>query len=99
MWWQRGRFTCVRRRPAICGGRRSGAGSQDGSGRLETLSDREQTVLSLMAQGYSGAEIARQLGVSTRTIDAYKRRVQEKLGLQHRTDYVKFAIEAGVLGV
>jgi two-component system, NarL family, response regulator NreC len=67
-------------------------------GRLETLSDREQTVLSLVAQGYSGAEIARQLGVSAKTIDAYKRRVEEKLGLQHRTDYVRFAIQAGVLG-
>jgi hypothetical protein len=32
------------------------------------------------------------------TIDAYKHRVQEKLGLEHRTDYVRFAIEAGILG-
>ena len=67
-------------------------------GRFESLSDREQTVLRLVAQGYSGAEIARQLDLSTKTIDAYKRRVQEKLGLQHRTDYVRFAIEAGILG-
>ena len=66
-------------------------------GRFESLSDREQTVLRLAAQGYSGAEIARQLDLSTKTIDAYKRRVQEKLGLQHRTDYVRFAIEAEIL--
>ena len=66
-------------------------------GRVESLSDREQTVLRLVAQGYSGAEIARQLDLSTKTIDAYKRRVQEKLGLQHRTDYVRFAIEAEIL--
>ena len=66
-------------------------------GRFESLSDREQTVLRLVAQGYSGAEIARQLDLSTKTIDAYKRRVQEKLGLQHRTDYVRFAIEAEIL--
>jgi len=44
------------------------------------------------------AEIARQLGISSKTVDAYKRRVQEKLGLEHRTDYVRFAIEAGILG-
>jgi hypothetical protein len=31
-------------------------------------------------------------------VDAYKRRVQEKLGLEHLTDYVRFAIEAAVLG-
>ena len=67
-------------------------------GRFESLSDREQTVLRLVAQGYSGAEIARQLDLSTKTIDAYKRRVQQKLGLQHRTDYVRFAIEAKILG-
>lgn len=66
--------------------------------RFEALSDREQTTLRLVAHGYTGAEIARQLGISTKTIDAYKHRVQEKLGLEHRTDYVRFAIEAGILG-
>jgi two-component system, NarL family, response regulator NreC len=67
-------------------------------GRFQALSDREQTILRRVAEGYSGAEIARQLGISSKTVDAYKRRVQEKLGLEHRTDYVRFAIEAGVLG-
>ena len=66
--------------------------------RFQILSDREQTILRMVAEGYSGAEIARQLGISTKTVDAYKRRVQEKLGLEHRTDYVRFAIEAGILG-
>jgi DNA-binding NarL/FixJ family response regulator len=66
-------------------------------GRFETLSDREQTVIRLVAQGYSGAEISRQLRISTKTVDAYKRRVQQKLGLGHRTDYVRFALEVGIL--
>lgn len=66
--------------------------------RFGTLSEREQTVLQMVAEGYSGAEIARQLGISTKTVDAYKRRVEEKLGLEHRTDYVRFALEAGILG-
>jgi DNA-binding NarL/FixJ family response regulator len=66
--------------------------------RFQTLSDREQTILRLVAEGYSGAEIGRQLAISSKTVDAYKRRVEEKLGLGHRTDYVRFAIEAGVLG-
>jgi DNA-binding NarL/FixJ family response regulator len=65
--------------------------------RFETLSDREQTTLRLVAQGHTGAEIARRLGISTKTVDAYKHRVQEKLGLVHRTDYVRFAVEAGLL--
>lgn len=52
----------------------------------------------MVAEGYSGAEIARHLSINSKTVDAYKRRVQEKLGLDHRTDYVRFAIEAGILG-
>jgi DNA-binding NarL/FixJ family response regulator len=65
--------------------------------RFQTLSEREQTILRMVAQGYSGAEIARQLRISTKTVDAYKRRIQGKLGLEHRTEYVRFAVEAGLL--
>jgi DNA-binding NarL/FixJ family response regulator len=67
-------------------------------GRFRTLSERERTILHSVAQGYSGAEIARRLGISSKTVDAYKRRVEVKLGLRHRTDYVRFAYEAGILG-
>jgi DNA-binding NarL/FixJ family response regulator len=65
--------------------------------RFHALSDREQTVLRSVAQGYNGAEIARRLGISTKTVDAYKRRIQDKLGLEHRTEYVRFAVEVGIL--
>lgn len=65
--------------------------------RYNTLSEREQTILRMAAQGFSGAEIARQLGISTKTVDTYKHRIQDKLGLTHRTDYVRFAIEAALL--
>jgi two-component system, NarL family, response regulator NreC len=71
--------------------------SDTATSRFRTLSDREQTILRMVAQGYSGAEIARHLSISSKTVDAYKRRVQEKLGLDHRTDYVRFALEAGIL--
>lgn len=67
-------------------------------GRFQTLSPREQRVVQSVAQGYSGVEIARQLGISTKTVNAYKHRIQEKISLGHRTDYVRFAIEAGILG-
>ena len=66
--------------------------------RFRLLSDREATVLRLVAEGYSGAEIARQLRISTKTVDTYKHRIQMKLGLEHRTEYVRFAIEVGILG-
>ncbi|HEY2067586.1 MAG TPA: response regulator transcription factor [Gemmatimonadaceae bacterium] len=67
-------------------------------GRFRMLSERERTILHAVAQGYSGAEIARRLHISSKTVDAYKRRVEEKLGLHHRTEYVQFALEAGILG-
>ena len=66
--------------------------------RFEHLSEREQATLREVANGYSGAEIARQLGVSSKTVDAYKRRIRDKLGLSHRSEYVRFAVEAGILG-
>ena len=66
--------------------------------RFRALSERERTILRSVAEGYSGAEISRRLGISSKTVDAYKRRVEGKLGFGHRTDYVRFAIEAGILG-
>jgi DNA-binding NarL/FixJ family response regulator len=66
-------------------------------GRFKALSDREQTILRMVAQGYSGVEIARELRISTKTVDAYKHRIEDKLGLAHRTHYVRFGIEAGIL--
>lgn len=68
------------------------------SGRFQELSPRERTVLQMVAQGYSGAEVAERLRISTKTVAAYKQRIQEKLGLEHRTEYVRFAVEAGILG-
>jgi DNA-binding NarL/FixJ family response regulator len=66
-------------------------------GQFNALSPREQATVRLIAEGFSGTEIAHRLGISTKTVDAYKRRVQDKLGLSHRTDYVRFAIAANVL--
>ena len=63
------------------------------------LSHREQMIVTMVAEGYSGAEIARRLHLSTKTVAAYKERVKDKLGLGHRTEYVRFAFEAGILGV
>ena len=80
---------------ARCPGRRGETNSA--SHRFNRLSDREQTVLRMVAEGYTGVEVARTLGISTKTVDTYKRRVEDKLGLGHRSQYVQFAIEAGVL--
>lgn len=61
------------------------------------LSEREGTVLRLIAQGHSNKEIAAQLGVSVKTIETYKARSMEKLGLRSRVDIIRIAGERGWL--
>jgi len=65
--------------------------------RYETLSAREKDILRLIASGFSAPEIGDQLHISPKTVDTYKQRINEKLGLAHRSDYVKFAMTLGLL--
>jgi two-component system, NarL family, response regulator NreC len=65
--------------------------------QFESLSDREQSILRLVAAGYTGPDIGAQLSISAKTVDTYKQRIQEKIGLAHRPDYVKFAVRLGLL--
>jgi len=61
------------------------------------LSGQEQKVLTFIALGYSNAEIAQQLMVSTRTIETYKYRIMEKLQAKKRSDLVRYAIDLGII--
>ncbi len=61
------------------------------------LSDRERDVLKLSAQGYISREIADQLLLSPKTVETYRQRGMEKLGLEHRSDLIRFALRAGIL--
>jgi len=65
--------------------------------RFEKLTQRERDVLRLVAQGYSAPEIGERLFISPKTVDTYKQRIQEKLGLAHRSDYVQLALKLGLL--
>jgi DNA-binding NarL/FixJ family response regulator len=65
--------------------------------QFESLSARERTVVRLIAEGYNGPEIGQQLGISAKTVDTYKQRIEEKLGIAHRTDYVRFALQLDLI--
>ncbi len=65
--------------------------------RYARLTDREREVLRLTAQGYSAPEIGEKLFISPKTVDTYKQRINEKLGLSHRAHYVQFALRLGLL--
>jgi two-component system, NarL family, response regulator NreC len=60
-------------------------------------SDRESEVLRLIASGYSNKEIASQLDLSVKTVEAHKSNAMRKLGLNGRIDIVKYAILQGWL--
>ncbi len=72
-------------------------GNADERARFEKLTDREQAVLKMVAEGFTAPEIGEQLTISPKTVDTYKQRIGEKVGLSHRTDYVKFALKLGLL--
>ncbi len=66
--------------------------------RLGMLSEREVGVLRLVAAGHSGPRIAEELSISAKTVDTYKQRINEKIGLAGRPAYVRFALRVGLLG-
>jgi DNA-binding NarL/FixJ family response regulator len=61
------------------------------------LSGREEEVVRLIAQGYSNKEIAARLSLSVKTVETYKARSLEKLGLHGRADLVRYALQRGWL--
>jgi two-component system response regulator NreC len=65
--------------------------------QFKLLSDRERDVLKLTAQGFISREIAEQLLLSPKTVETYRQRAMEKLGLEHRSDLIRFALRAGIL--
>jgi two-component system, NarL family, response regulator NreC len=63
----------------------------------DVLSERETAVLRLIAQGYSNKEIAGQLFLSVKTVETYKARAMEKLGIGTRVDIMRYAVDRGWL--
>lgn len=67
-------------------------------GPLGQLSKRERQVFDKLALGHTNQEIANELDVSVKTIETYRSRIGEKLGIRSRADLVRFALELGLLG-
>jgi len=65
--------------------------------QVNILSRRELQVLSLVARGYTSTEIAKQIFVGVKTIETYRSRFAEKLGLRTRSDVIRFAVRMGLL--
>lgn len=63
----------------------------------EALSVREQEVLVHIAWGHTNREVADKLHLSVKTVEGYKTRLMEKLGLRSRSDIVRYALRRGWL--
>jgi DNA-binding NarL/FixJ family response regulator len=63
---------------------------------LESLSRRERQILQLIVEGKSSAEVAATLFLSPKTVDTYRSRMMQKLGIGDLPNLVKFAIQHGV---
>ncbi|MEW6281567.1 MAG: response regulator transcription factor [Candidatus Eremiobacterota bacterium] len=61
------------------------------------LTERENEVLQLIAQGYGNKEIANHLQISVKTVETHKAHGMQKLGLQTRAEVVRYALKAGML--
>ncbi|MFO7262124.1 MAG: response regulator transcription factor [bacterium] len=64
---------------------------------LAQLSEREREVMALTVQGYSSSEIGEKLFISPKTVDTYRSRIMEKLGLTHRSELIRLAVRTGML--
>ncbi|MBP8953953.1 MAG: response regulator transcription factor [Armatimonadetes bacterium] len=62
------------------------------------LSPREREVIRLIAAGQSSKEIGRALAISPRTVDTYRDRLRDKLGLRSVAEVVLYAVQCGMLG-
>jgi DNA-binding NarL/FixJ family response regulator len=63
---------------------------------LLRLSSRERQVLQMLAEGHSTTAIAEKLSLSPKTVETYRSRMMQKLGIDNFACLVRFAIQQGV---
>ena len=67
-----------------------------GEDRFRTLTYREREVLSLVAEGYTNAEIAARLEISSRTVETHRANMMRKLGLRTLAEVIRYALRRGI---
>ncbi|MDP8973806.1 MAG: response regulator transcription factor [Actinomycetota bacterium] len=63
----------------------------------EVLSEREREVVKLTAEGYTAQQASDILSLSPKTVETYRHRAMQKLGLTNRAELVRYALRAGLL--
>lgn len=67
-----------------------------GDGGALALTSREREILSLVAGGLAGKQVAKRLGISPKTVEQHKTRIFAKLGVTNQTAAVSFALACGL---
>jgi DNA-binding NarL/FixJ family response regulator len=72
---------------------------RDASGEkpFDVLTPRELEVVKLIAEAYSSKEIARELGISIKTVERHRENILEKLGMRDRVELTRYAIRRGLI--
>ena len=68
-----------------------------GSEPFSILSNREREVLQLIAEGLSAKEIASDLEISTKTVEAHRTSLMRKVGVRKATELVRYAVRHGLI--
>ena len=63
----------------------------------QQLSSREQEILQLLAKGFTNREVAEQLFISVKTVEAHRAKIYSKLNLTSRAELVEFAVRHKML--
>ena len=71
----------------------------DAGSPIESLWRREREILQLVAEGHRSAKIASLISISRKSVDTYRSRLMQKLGMRGLCDMVKFAIRNGLTSV
>lgn len=85
--------------PALAGNmvRRIWSVDQVAMTEKQSLSSREKEVLKLVALGYTNRQIAKELVISTKTVESHKANIKTKLNICNRSELVRYAIERKVI--
>lgn len=71
----------------------------DEADSFDGLTEREQEVLTHIAEDYTNQEIANMLNISVKTVERHRENIMGKLGLHTRIELVKYAIRKGLISL
>ncbi len=71
--------------------------TRQGRSTAKVITDREEEIPKLVAEGHSSKEIAEMLVISVKTVERHRANLLQKLGLRDRLDLVRYAIRAGLI--